>query len=336
MRALLTHAWRAPPPVLPSLDKRVAELAILGGAGALVWRRIDDSTTVAPPLRAQLRDLYRHQVLEAARFERGLEQRVLALAEVGVRPLVVKGWSIARRYPGKGLRHYSDLDLVVRPDEESRVLPVLARHAHDRLAVDLHLSIPHVDGRDLGALLNRVVEVPLGAAMVRTLGDEDHLWLLALHALGHGLWRPIWLCDLALLLEDRAASLDWDYLQAGARRDVPSLRAALGLARRVLGAEAPGTPVASWSLPGWLEPALLDQWARGYEAYAPATELASGISALWRQAAARWPNPIRATAALHGPWNEWPRAPIQAVEFLRRSARFLRPKDAQKGIWGGR
>ena len=328
----LVGSWRDVPQPLHVLDEAVVEPAIRGGAGALLGRRIGEDT-IAPPLaHRQLRDLLRHQVVEAARFERGLELRLRSLAENGIRPLVIKGWAIARRYPQRGLRHYSDLDLVVRPGEAHRAAEVLERFAEDRVAVDLHPRLPHVDGRDPMALMARLRPAPIGDAEAVTLGDEDHLWLLALHALGHGAWRPVWLCDLALLIEQRGRTLDWDYVFCGAARDVPAVRIALGLAHRVLGADVQGTPIGSWSLPSWVEPALHDSWDAGYRAYTPLSTLPA-TRQLIGELRRRWPNPIRATAAAHGPWNEWPRAPLQLLDSVRRATRFMLSRDAVAGIW---
>ncbi len=329
LASTLRHSWRAAPTPLAHLDPRIIEPAIVGGAGALLARRVDAATDLPDAQRLVLRDLVRHQTLEAARFEHGLEARLLALAEVGIRPILVKGWSIARQYPAKGLRHYSDLDLVVTKGERARAGEVLSRFEHDRLAVDLHVGVPHVRGRDAAALSARLRPVALGAAEVVTLGDEDHLWLLALHALGHGAWRPVWLCDLALLIENVA--LDWDYLFAGPSRDVATVKVALLLARDALGADAPA-PFTDERLPSWTLPALYASWNEGARAYTPLTTLPAA-GALWSEARRRWPNPIRATAWARGPWNEWPRAPLQLFDSLRRAARFAVARDSSVGIW---
>jgi len=295
---------------------------------------VKGNEAVPAALRAQLADLYRHQVLEGARFERGLELRVRALREGGIEPVVIKGWSIARRYPAKGLRHYSDLDLVVRRDQVAAAERILSPYAEDRLAVDLHPFMPHVEGRDAAALQARLLRVPLGAIEVTTLGDEDHLWLLALHALGHGLWRMIWLVDLAVLVEARAETLDWDYLFAGPPNNVRGVEVALTLTHTVLGARLDNTPIARLveRQPRWVEPALLRQWAEPYQVYAPITAMPR-LGAILDEARRRWPNPIRATAAAHGPWNELPRLPLQTLDFARRLARYARSRDASQGIW---
>lgn len=318
LAAVLAHSWRAAPPTT-STTPDIIELAIAGGSGALARRRLDGA------LAASLKDLFRHQVLEAARFEAGLQSRLAAFREAGIDALLIKGWAIARRYPQKGLRHYSDLDLVIDPAHRTRAEQILAAHAHDRLDTDLHFSLPHVRGRDLGALRARLVEIPLGDVVVKTLGDEDHLWLLAQHALAHGMTRSVWLVDLAVMLEQ---PLDWDYLYRGQRREVQALRFALRLAQVVLGADGP----AQAELPPWLEPALMAQWGEPFRSYAPLTRMPS-LGRILADARRRWPNPIRATANLGGPWNAWPRLPLQLLDFGARLARFAKAHDDPRGIW---
>jgi hypothetical protein len=177
------------------------------------------------------------------------------------------------------------------------------------------------------------VPVPIGGAEAVTLGDEDHIWLLALHALAHGAWRPVWLCDLALLIEQRGDALDWDYLFAGAARDVPAVRIVLALAHRALEAQIDGTPIASFPAPPrWVEPALHIAWDAGFRAYAPLTALPA-LSDLVAELRRRWPDPIRATASVHGPWNEWPRVPLQVLDSARRALRFAIARDRVAGIW---
>ncbi len=325
----LATSWRNAPSPLAPVHNATVELAIRSGAGALLERRLAISGVPREPLR----NLLRHQVLEAARFEYGLRARVAALEEAGIATIVVKGWSVACRYPAKGLRHYSDLDLVIDRSRRAAAQAVLARFESDRLDVDLHYEVPHVAGRDLVALRGRLQKRTLGDRAVTTLGDEDHLWLLALHALGHGLWRSVWLVDLAVLLEDRAASLDWDYLLRGPTHDARAVQIALQLAHRVLGMRIEGTPVGSWpALPRWIEPALLEQWGEGFRSYKPAVKLPR-LTQLWSEAARRWPNAIRATASNHGPWDERPRLPLQVLDFGKRLARFVSERDATTGIW---
>ena len=60
--------------------------------------------------------------------------------------------------------------------------------------------------------------VLLGKAEIRVLGFEDQVRLLCLHMLYHGVFRPVWLCDLGMTLESLPSDFDWDYFLSGKDR----------------------------------------------------------------------------------------------------------------------
>src|SRR5205814_891640 len=76
------------------------------------------------------------------------------------------------------------------------------------------------------------------------LGPEDHLRLLCLHMLVHGVCRPLWLCDIGAALESRPAEFDWRWFLSGDPRRTRWALCALGLAHELLGARLQDTPVA--------------------------------------------------------------------------------------------
>src|SRR5207302_3420550 len=131
-------------------------------------------------------------------------------------PVVVKGGAVARLYGEPGLRPYGDLDLCVRPSDQAAARAALQAPDAPPVLVDLHSDYsPHQRGHSLmkdcrvEELYDRSQLVRLGEAEVRILGPEDHLRFLCLHMLGHGAWRPLWLCDIAVALEARPADFDW-------------------------------------------------------------------------------------------------------------------------------
>src|SRR5205823_7319953 len=93
-------------------------------------------------------------------------------------------------------------------------------------------------------LYDRSQLVPLGGAEVRVLGPEDHLRFLCLHLLGHGAWRPLWLCDIAVALEARPPDFDWDHCLGGDPRRSDWVACSLGVAHQLLGARVDDTPIA--------------------------------------------------------------------------------------------
>ena len=85
----------------------------------------------------------------------------------------------------------------------------------------------------------------LHGSEVRCLAPEDLLLALAVHGTKH-LWeRLAWVCDVAALLNSRAAP-DWDFVLRRAResRVERMLYLALRLARGLLGAELPSEVLA--------------------------------------------------------------------------------------------
>lgn len=68
------------------------------------------------------------------------------LGAAGVEPLLIKGWAIARLYPGAGLRPYTNLDLIVRPSELGAARGNLWKPP--AVAVDLHEEPDRMTGPD--------------------------------------------------------------------------------------------------------------------------------------------------------------------------------------------
>jgi hypothetical protein len=262
---------------------------------------------------------YRFYALEAALLEQQLATTVTSLRNAGVDPVVTKGWSVARLYPEPGLRPYRDIDLSVLPRDA-----VVARQTLDLLGelvcpVELHAGFTDLPDRRPDQLHARAREVPLGDMSVKVFSPEDELRHLCLHMLRHGVTRPAWLCDIGLMAENLPASFDWDYCLRGDARRTEWMRCALGLAGRLLGADLRGTPVAGTEerLPGWLAPAVMRQWgSHANVLYTIRTHLANrtGLVQALRN---RWPNPIRATVRVNGPFDEGARLPYQLAYVLR-------------------
>jgi hypothetical protein len=338
--AALRGAWRSAPVTL-GLDTaelhQVAPLLLAAGAGGLAWRGIRNTGLSQSRPAQKLRQAYRLHTLQAALHERALGTVTALLRGADVEPLVAKGWAVARLYPEPGLRPYGDLDLCVRPEQYTAAARVLQSPEAADCVVDLHRGLAPqwegaafslLDDRPLGALYERSQRVPLGEASVRVLGPEDHLRLLCLHLLSHGAWRPLWLCDIGAALEARPPDFDWDWCLGGDRRRADWVACTLGLAHQLLGARIADTPAAERArrLPRWLIPTVLGQWSGPYHHRVP-------MAGLWRQPVQalrelrhHWPNGIEATVDVRGPFNTWPRAPLQLAACVTRTAQFLRER----------
>lgn len=269
-----------------------------------------------------LRQAFRAQVLESAVHAHQLGEVTALLRAANVHALLAKGWAVARLYPEPGLRPYGDLDLYVTPETHVAALAALREPAVPPGPVDLHRGFSDLDDLDPEALLARSRTVALGDGQLPVFGPEDHLRLLCLHGLRHGLSRPLWLCDVAVALESRVEDFDWDRLRSGDRRRAEAVACSLGLARQLLGARSPGPPVARYDLPSWLVPSVLRQWGSGSGWREPMASFLRRPAGALRELRRHWPNPIEATVGVRGPFNELPRLPFQLAFATVRAARF--------------
>jgi hypothetical protein len=282
------------------------------GAEALLRRRVTDAPS----------ETERFQSLELLRRERWLATLFSAFESHGIRAATFKGWAIARLYGRPGLRPVGDVDLLVRPEEIGHARQVLAGLPGET-EVDLQSNLSrYLPDRSVDALLLASETVPVTGRTIRVLGPSDHLRLVCLHQLHHGCWRPLWLCDVAVLLEALPADFSWSACLAGSRHLGEGVLACVQLACEWLGAR-PTVPPPSSGVPGWFERAVERAWAHGYR---PTPEPLEGISwsrlpsALW----ARWPDPLSSTLHLDAPFRGVPRLPLQLLELLRRGSRHAR------------
>jgi Uncharacterised nucleotidyltransferase len=192
------------------------------------------------------------------RFQQTHLMRTLALAEeacrvgrlfsdAGIRFAVFKGPALAAYlYGDLSRRQYSDIDVIVPPEQTAKAEALLASLGYgnrqgDRtfrqaflsfqrqysftrpgfdFAIDLHW---HFSGRHVPFPLqpeevwSSLVSIEVGACTVPSLSDADLALLLA----GHGTkesWKSVaWVCDFAMLI-DRKSDLDWAEVHRRAQR----------------------------------------------------------------------------------------------------------------------
>jgi hypothetical protein len=302
-------------------------ILLQSGASSLAWRRLRGTRLGKLPAARRLEHAYRITLLQETIREREVARVFRFLREAGVEPLLGKGWAIARLYPERGLRPYGDIDIYTHPEDYRRAQAALSGPANPGCPVDLQSGCQHLKGdRTIELLYNRAHKLPLNGVEICVLGLEDHLRLLCLHMMGHGAWRPLWMCDLALLLESLPGNFDWDYLLSGSRRKTCTVLCALQLAHEILGAQLPDRiRKLPAKLPGWLVPAVLLQWGKEEHYMVHSSPLRAHLKfrgGLVRAIRLRWPNPIQATVELGVPFNELPRWPFQATDCVRRAILF--------------
>jgi hypothetical protein len=297
----------------------VKPLLLGSGAGALGWRRLRFSGTARSPAGFELQQAYRLHAIETLLRVGQLTRIVGRLHAAGVEPLLGRGWAAARHYPEACLRPYRDFELYVNAAQRE---PARRALESEESPVVLNVGCPELDDRTWSRINERALSVPLGGGAVRVLGPEDHLRLLALQMLRRGACRPLWLCDLAAVVETTRGGFDWDDFLGGDRRRTDWSCCALALARDLLGADLAGAPeaVTARALPPWLVRAVLRQWSVSSAGPRLRPDAAGGRAPLRLPSLTRWPNPIEATINLGGPINGVPRLPFQLAACFSRAA----------------
>lgn len=332
----LRGAWRAQVPT-HDLDeaglKRVAPALQGSGAGALLWWRIKDSALARTETAGGFRQLYLHQTLRAAIAEENVGRAFGALRRAGVEAFLLKGLAASRAYTETGLRPVGDIDICVRRGEAERARRALEAAGGEPLWVDLHEGRAERGTDDFHVLYGRGETLRIGGEHLRVPSLEDHLRILCLHLLRHGAWRPLWLVDVAAALESRPrADFDWSRVAGTDKRRARWVECAVGLAASLLGACVEATPFeqSASSLPRWLAPEVLRQWAKPFAALqapmryrAPMRAYIRRPRGVFQDLLRRWPNPIEATVQIGGPFNELPRWPFQLANCLTRTTRFI-------------
>jgi hypothetical protein len=313
----------------------LAPLLHRSGAAALAWARLRGTAFAAEHAGAAagMRQAHRLQTLSAALHRRHVAHVFEVFRAHGVEPILFKGWAVARLYPEEGLRPYGDIDVCVRPEEADRAREAYGAVTED-CSVDVHLGLTQLDDRTMDETYARSEEVELDGAVVRVLGAEDHLRILALHALRHEAWRPVWLTDIAAALEGRPGAFDWGWFQSGSARRAEWAAAVVQLAHLLLGADLAGVPssIAHRRPPAWAAAAILDAWGSVGGGVPQGARVPMGrlrdpvsiVSGLW----ARWPGPLEATVGTGAAMNWIPRWPIQMAACAARIGRFLRGRAA--------
>lgn len=336
--AVLTGAWRASAPPLTITAEQLSAavpLLLASGAGALAWQRIRGNFQAPASIRKQLRSACVHSAMQAARHEYALTKLLRVLRAADVDPILLKGWAVARFYPDSALRPVGDFDLYVASEQREAAEAVLSRPENQDYWVDLdHDELTRFEARSFQDLYKRSMTVKLGDTQVRVLGPEDQLRTLCLHFIKHGGWRPVWLCDIAAILESRHPEFDWERCLPRDMRYRQWVLCTLSLAHSILHAELGDAPVPT-EAPNWITTAVLKQWNELPSSFL--LPIRSDVRKHWRapgqllaHLAQRWPNPIQATVDEEAEFDDSSRLPFQIRHCLARGIKVFsssRPGD---------
>ena len=330
----LRHSWR----LSTTSDLALADFEAItpllydSGAAGLGWWSVRDTDLADSPSGELLHQAFRLLTLQAAIHQTKVEKVFRCFRAANVEPVLVKGWSVARRYPQPGLRPYGDIDLLIRPADRLMASRVVASEDLRDCAIDVHPGAFEVADRSIANVFARSTLVPCGTEQVRILCDEDHVAYIAIHLLKHAAWRPLWLCDLGLMLESRSAGFDWETCLGADKHRVNWLLAAIGLARELLGAVIDDEEiVARANAPAWLVETVLTNWQEPFVGrhephnhHAPIRAYLRKPRGLLKDLQRRWPNPILATVSVNGIFGKRRRVRYQLENWIHRAVRLFR------------
>ncbi|MGH9049194.1 MAG: nucleotidyltransferase family protein, partial [Acidimicrobiia bacterium] len=246
-----------------------AHLALPQHAGPLLWRALAaaDRLVALGAARSPLHTEYEVRRAQAALLlPVALATAIEPLTTAGLEPLVLKGPTVAARYPEPGLRPMDDLDLLLPTEQHDAGIAALtgagwtvwrgdARHDYDTvlqhpLVPDFPLELHHelesrherADRLTARDLWRRRTPRRLFGIAAFGLDVEDEIVALASHAAKpfHHFQRLIWSVDIAVVVAAAGSTIDWARVATRARaaRCATAVAVMLRHARR-LGAAVP-------------------------------------------------------------------------------------------------
>lgn len=333
--AVLAGSWRRSN--IPELTLTESEFDAVtpllydSGAAALGWHRVSNTALRDCASAVVLHQAYRLQSLQSDIHEQKIEKVFRLLRQAGVDAVLGKGWATAGIYCLRALRPFGDIDICVAPEKFHIARDVLSAPEAEDCWVDLHQQFSEIGNRKVAQLFERATVVDLGAEQIRILGLEDQLALSAIHLLKHGAWRPLWLCDVGVIIEALPETFDWKTCLGEDPTRAKWILCAIGLARELLDADTVKVPASfNTDVPPWLIENVLKQWAKPFAANQPPMSHPIPMADLMKHPARlpeglrqRWPNPILATISVNGEFNNLPRFPYQLANCVTRIGRLL-------------
>src|SRR5439155_17565622 len=211
-----------------------------------LFSALRDRDDMPGSIQSAIRARFQKHIHRVLRFSAELARVAQHLAASGIPMLAHKGPALAQLlYSDPAMRQFGDLDILVAMEDVPRAEPALLKLGYEQR---LHLTprqtrayiqsgYEHVFGLgternllelqwhivprfysidfDTSVLFDRSVELQLETFPVRTLGGEDLMLVLCVHAAKHE-WAQLGMIrDIATLAE---SSLNWRWIQTEAQR----------------------------------------------------------------------------------------------------------------------
>jgi Uncharacterised nucleotidyltransferase len=239
-----------------------------------LYSSLRDRADVPVSIHSAIRQRFQNNEVKGLRFSAELARIVTHFADCGIDVLAHKGPALALAlYGDPAMRHFGDLDLLVRSDDvvgaklalqqlgfqsqlclstrqekaylQSGYEYVFGTHAERSLVEVQWQILPrfYSISFDMQALFDRSVEIELQGFRMRTPGKEDLMLVLCVHAAKHEWLQLGMLRDIAALAR---FDLDWRWIKAEAQRlgIIRILDVSLLLACNLLGLKLPELPAS--------------------------------------------------------------------------------------------
>lgn len=348
----LTQSWRDdPPPWDPDLSQ--ADLGKLfehlqgTGASSLMYRRIRRCASLqGDDVLAQMQQSYKAQQLRATVQMNAIAELSKLLSDRNILHMVFKGWAVARAYGDPCCRPFGDIDVLVRPHQMAKTLDLLHGMAHqgdvaatgprdtvivlnwqfpEALSkVDLHDDLSKFRLPDVDALFQQGENAALFDQHIPVPDMSQHVRLVCLHFLRHGGWRPLWLCDIAALIEAHGADINWPACHGNDPTLINWISVCADLAHTLLGADIDALPnvLKQTPAPEWMQRRVLGNWSKPFSVHNGNADLRYKLKrhplGVFAEILRRWPDPIRAVTARSDLYTARHPFGAQASTFLRR------------------
>ncbi|MCB1022987.1 MAG: nucleotidyltransferase family protein [Acidobacteria bacterium] len=246
-----------------------------------------------------------------------------AFQEIGIEPILIKGFAAARYYPENIGRASVDIDLCFDPKDLEKAKDFISSNPISGVSIDFHEGFRHLDSLSWELLLGRSEVLNIEGQDIRVLCREDHLRVLAVHWLTDGGENKNRLWDIYYAVSTRDKDFDWDkclgVVNENRRKWVIYT---IGLAHLFLGLDISGLPIEAdaKNVPLWMKKEIEKQWELDIPII-PLNTVLSDREKFRQQLRKRIPpNPIYSTISMEGSLDARTRVFYQIGNFLMRLA----------------
>jgi len=268
---------------------RFIDYAVQGGVAPMVYVRLrEDQSNIPAEVMGRLHGFYVLTAAENMEYLSYAREIFGRCKNKEIDVIALRGITFAEvLYPDPALRPISDIDLLVRPEQMSRLMACLLSlgywnipgHPHQwtnaKVVLDVHTDLiggDRISARrrsvdiNMDAVWAASVSSPVADVPIKKLAWEDEVLTCGVHAIKHSCDRILWFVDMALMIRDRKPE-EWNRLIERAQQfklEKPTYYAFIYL-QNTIGSAIPGHVLKTLcpSHTGWLERRCMERVMAG-------------------------------------------------------------------------